>query len=215
MKELNLEEQIYLCKYHDIDTEIATSMGLRQQEIEELIDKFKKSGLYEQYRKLSEEEYERAIKEDKKKSKAEKILSKYNFDKQRKEYKYFKEVLEMSNKCKNIENLGLSEIFNIIANKYDVKDYIISNDCQRVLKNTYLENKKIFESYNYKTKPTLKDFIIKELNLKYVEKQEKYDTEEIEKYITNDNYFEELKKAYIRLPVSILIEWSYQKRLYR
>lgn len=224
MKELRLEEQIYLCKYHDIDTEIATSMGLRQQEIDELIDKFKKSGLYEQYRKLSDDEYECAINKDKTKSKAEKVLSKYNFDKQRKEYKYFKEVLEISSKYKYIEDFSLSRVFNKVANKYDVKDYIINNDCQRILKNTYLENKKIFELYDYKSKPTVKDFAIKEFKMKYVTNQEMQESEtaktekkneEMQNYIKSENYLEELNKAYIKIPVSILLEWSYQKRLYR
>ena len=37
MKELSVEEQIYLCKYHEIDDNICYSTGLKKSDIEELI----------------------------------------------------------------------------------------------------------------------------------------------------------------------------------
>lgn len=66
MKELSLEKAIYICKYHDIDTSLKTTMHLTNREVEELIKYYKKSGLYEKYRNLSEDEYEKLIKETKK-----------------------------------------------------------------------------------------------------------------------------------------------------
>ena len=67
MKELSLEKQIYLCKYHDIDKDLKSTMGLNEQEVQEYIKKFKQNGLYGQYRNLNEYEYEDMIKKDKKK----------------------------------------------------------------------------------------------------------------------------------------------------
>lgn len=64
MKELSLDEQIYLCKYHDIDNKLLDVLGLTDKETEELINYYKKRGLYEQYRKLSEEEYSHVVKNE-------------------------------------------------------------------------------------------------------------------------------------------------------
>ena len=69
MKELSIEDQIYLCKYHDIDESICYSTGLKKSEIEKSINNLKDIGLYEKYRKMSEEEYEKVIEDEKKKSK--------------------------------------------------------------------------------------------------------------------------------------------------
>ena len=80
MKELSVEEQIYLCKYHDVDKHLNFTIKLNQEEVKETIKKLKENGLYDQYRKLSEDEYENIIKKGKRKSKYKKILDKYNFD---------------------------------------------------------------------------------------------------------------------------------------
>lgn len=72
MKELNLEKQIYLCKYHDIDTDLKATMGLSESEVKKYIEKLKKDGLYEKYRNLEDEEYEKIIKTEKIKKKYEK-----------------------------------------------------------------------------------------------------------------------------------------------
>ena len=61
MKELSLENQIYLCKYHDIDSSLKTTMNLNEKEVLELISYYKKVGIYEKYRNLPEEDYEKLI----------------------------------------------------------------------------------------------------------------------------------------------------------
>lgn len=61
MKELSLENQIYLCKYHDIDSSLKTTMNLNEKEVLELISYYKKVGIYEKYRNLPDEEYEKLI----------------------------------------------------------------------------------------------------------------------------------------------------------
>lgn len=43
MKELSVEKQIYLCKYHDIDNYITISMNMTQKQINELIKKYKQN----------------------------------------------------------------------------------------------------------------------------------------------------------------------------
>lgn len=72
MKELSLEKQIYLCKYHDVDTDLKTTIGLSELEVQEYIEKLKKDGMYEKYRNLDDEEYEKIIKTEKIKKKYEK-----------------------------------------------------------------------------------------------------------------------------------------------
>ena len=62
MKELNLEDKIYLCKYHDVDSSLYLSLGIKQEEAEQLIKHYKKQGIYEKYRNLSDEEHEKLIK---------------------------------------------------------------------------------------------------------------------------------------------------------
>lgn len=62
MKELKLEDQIYLCKYHDVDKHLYNTLGLKEDEVEELINYYKKRGLYGQYRNMPDEEYSRLIK---------------------------------------------------------------------------------------------------------------------------------------------------------
>ena len=74
MKELSIENQIYLCKYWDVDKSLYTTIGLKDDEIKETLERLKGNGLYEQYRNLDEYEYEKIIKKEKKKSKNEKIL---------------------------------------------------------------------------------------------------------------------------------------------
>lgn len=41
MKTLTVEEQIYFCKYHDIDTSLYTTIGIKEQDVQRLIKKFK------------------------------------------------------------------------------------------------------------------------------------------------------------------------------
>ena len=37
MKSLTLEEQIYFCKYHDVDTSLHTTIGIKEEEIKPTI----------------------------------------------------------------------------------------------------------------------------------------------------------------------------------
>ena len=73
-KELTLEEQIYLCKYHDIDTALPTSLKLSAKEINNVLVQLKKDGLYEQFRNLKEKEYETIIKLEKKINKKNPVI---------------------------------------------------------------------------------------------------------------------------------------------
>ena len=67
MNKVSIENQIYLCKYHDVDENICCSTGLKKSEIDVIITKLKENGMYEVYRKMSDEEYEKIIEDDKKK----------------------------------------------------------------------------------------------------------------------------------------------------
>lgn len=60
MRKISLEKQIYLCKYSKLDT-----LGLNKKETKEILDDLKEKGLYEKYKNMSEEEYEKRIKEEK------------------------------------------------------------------------------------------------------------------------------------------------------
>lgn len=33
MKSLTIEEQIYFCKYHDVDTSLHTTIGIKEQDV--------------------------------------------------------------------------------------------------------------------------------------------------------------------------------------
>lgn len=67
MNKVSIENQIYLCKYHDVDENICCSTGLKKSEIDVIITKLKENGMYEVYRKMSDEEYEKIIEDEKKK----------------------------------------------------------------------------------------------------------------------------------------------------
>ena len=62
MKQLKLEDQIYLCKYHDVDKYLNTTLKLKPEEVEEQLKYLKSRGLYVQYRNISDEEYQNLIK---------------------------------------------------------------------------------------------------------------------------------------------------------
>lgn len=50
MKKLSVENQIYLCKYWDVDKSLYTTIGLKEDEVKETLERLKGNGLYEQYR---------------------------------------------------------------------------------------------------------------------------------------------------------------------
>ena len=63
---ISIEDAIYICKYHDIDERIKTSLRLTEKQIKEVIEFCRDKGLYQVYREMSEDEYEKAIKNNKK-----------------------------------------------------------------------------------------------------------------------------------------------------
>lgn len=222
MKELSVEEQIYLCKYHDVDKDLKFTIGLNENEVKETIYKLKKNGLYDQYRKLSEDEYENIIKKEKRKSKYEKILDKYKFDKTKKAYSSLKEVLSISDNYKNTEVFSLEKVFREIAERQNLKSYIINNDCKRILDNTYLKNRAIFEENKYYKKPTLREFVLQELNLQDAKIKEnicesKEKSSEVKENVICDitpSQIGDIENTFVKVSVKTIMEWSYQKRIF-
>lgn len=141
MKELSIENQIYLCKYWDVDKSLYTTIGLKEDEVKETLERLKGNGLYEQYRSLPEEEYEKIVKKEKDNKKhirfAEKILNKYKFDKSSLTYNDITKVLNEYEKHKNEEGLNLTEVFRRIAKERKVEPYVINNNCKRALEKAY------------------------------------------------------------------------------
>lgn len=230
MKELSVENQIYLCKYHDVDKSLYTTIGLKDDEIKETLKKLKENGLYEQYRNLDEYEYENIIKKEKRKSKYEKILDKYKFDKTKKAYSSLKEVLSISDNYKNTEIFSLEKVFREIAERQNVKSYIINNDCKRILNNAYLENRAIFEENKYYKKPTLREFVLQELNLQDAKIKEKASCDKKEcndaskeniceskekSSKVKENLIGDIENTFVKVSVKTIMEWSYQKRIFR
>lgn len=224
MKEISVENQIYLCKYWDIDKSLHTTIGLNEKQVTETLERLKRNGLYEQYRKLNDEEYEKIIlKEKKQKSKIDKILENYNFNKSLKGFNNFKEVLNIANTYNNAEEICLEKIFRTIAEKENVKSYTINNNCKRILDDAYSENIKKFEENKYYKKPTLREFILQELNLQDVtikenicESKEKVN-EVKENVICNitPEKIEDIDNTFVKVSVKTVMEWSYQKRIFR
>lgn len=222
MKDLSIEKQIYLCKYHDVDTSLYTTLGLKEDEVEQILKRLKENGLYEQYRKMSEFEYERVIKNEKNKTKAEKILEKYKFDKARSYCERIKQVINLCDSVKNTTNFNLMNIMKKIAVQENTKAAIILNDCNRAISQTYTINKEIFSYSGYNKKPTLKEFIIKELDITIPDK-EPSEAEENKEYKNQEqiNEAEDIKSVEnkilnvnemtIQVPIKILYEYYYLK----
>ncbi len=170
----------------------------------------------------SEDEYENIIKKEKRKSKYEKILDKYKFDKTKKAYSSLKEVLSISDNYKNTEVFSLEKVFREIAERKNVKSYIINNDCKRILDNTYLENRAIFEENKYYKKPTLREFVLQELNLQDAKIKEnicesKEKSSEVKENVICDitPNIGDIENTFVKVSVKTIMEWSYQKRIFR
>ena len=240
MKELSIEKQIYLCKYHDIDKYICISMNMPIEQINELIEKYKQNGLYEQYRNISDEAAEKLINKEKltkkyqtqdKYKKEKKILDTYNFDKEKVGYKHFLELLkEVGKNTKKQEDIILAKIYKKIAEARNIESYNVQNECQRVLNKAYKNNKELFKEY--KEKPSIREFISKEVGKKIkneividnndnVVKFKKSSDGVQVKNIRND----EIKERYIKeekndnilvqVPITMILELKYLKRIYR
>lgn len=214
MKELSVENQIYLCKYWDIDKSLYTTIGLKEDEVKETLERLKGNGLYEQYRSLPEEEYEKIVKKEKDKSKDKicSILEKYKFDKNKKGYESLKDVMRECLKYNDSTELSLEKVFRKLAEKQGIKSYIINNDCKRLLENAYVDNKEIFETNGYNKKPTLREFILQELGIKAPENicESKEKSSEVKENVIGD-----IENTFVKVSVKTIMEWSYQKRIFR
>ncbi len=230
MKELSVEEQIYLCKYHDIDTALDKTIHINSEEAEKLLQKYKENGLYEQYRNLSDEEYEEIInkekqikkynKNNKMYSKEAQILNKYNFDKNKETYKYFLRMLSEAEEAKkNNKEFTLATVFKKIGYETNTKEYNIQNECNRYLIKTYTENKELFLKHQYKQKPSIREFILKEINLnKEAEEIKTLQAEQMQQARLNTNPNSNITlndNLLILVPIKLIEEYFYMKRLYR
>lgn len=221
MKELSVENQIYLCKYWDIDKSLYTTIGLKEDEVKETLERLKENGLYEQYRSLPEEEYEKIVKKEKDNKKhisfAEKILNKYKFDKSSLTCDDITKVLNEYEKHKNEEGLNLTEVFRRIAKERKVEPYVINNNCKRALEKAYSNNKEIFNA-EYEKKPTLKEFFNKELGLENknvicnITENEKDVCESKETIsLQFKSEIEDIDNTFVKVSVKKMMEWSYYK----
>lgn len=224
MKELTVEDQIYLCKYHDIDTSIYRNLGLKEGEVKELIKKYKENGLYEQYRNLSDEEYEKIIKKENAEKrkyitnrKEREILDQYNFDKNKDTYNYYIELLSEAERTKqHNEEFIAAKVYERIAKLKNTNRVNIQNECQRYLNNTFSNNEKLFLQ-KYKQKPTIMQFIMKEIEIiENIESKNNKSVQEIEQkdnsdenIITKNNVLSE--KMIVQVPISIIMEYYYQR----
>ena len=215
MKELSVENQKYLCKYHDVVNvyDLKTTIGISKEEMENLVEQYKRNGLYEQYRKLSEDEYEEIIKQEKKKDKYTKILERYNFDKTKKGYENLKQVMQECSRYKNSTDISLEKIFRKLADKQGIRSYIINNDCKRMLDSTYLDNKKIFEEKGYYKKPTLREFVLQELGIEKLENvcKTKEKASESKETISSQFTVGDIENTFVKVSVKTIMDWSYQK----
>ncbi len=234
MKELSVEEQIYLCKYHDIDTSLDVSLGINKCEAEQILNKLKNNGMYEQYRNLSEEEYENIIHIENRKDKFDKILDKYNFENDSNKYYIIKDLFMIANKVKNTDDFKLKDIISQLAKNRKTTASSIENESNRILNKTYELNKMLFKQNGYKNKPSLKEFLSKELNLidnikiqetkenVYKAKENMHDSKHIEN-ITETNNYQEQKglppilnaDMIVQVPLGTVLNYYYLKRIYR
>ena len=227
MRELSIEKQIYLCKYHDVDKSLSTTIGVSDNEAKLIIEKLKNNGLYEQYRKLDEYEYEAIINQEKKqkiqkdKNATEKIMDKYGFDKTSLTYADMKNLLNGCNNARNQGNISLTEIFRKVANARNVETYVINNNCKRALDKAYSNKKELFDK-EYGKKPTLKEFVFKELEIEDKNvicditeniQEDKAETVENRKENTqsiNNEFIPEIdiKDGIVKVPIKTLLEIS-------
>lgn len=234
MKELSVEEQIYLCKYHDIDTSLDVSLGINKNEAEQILNKLKNNGMYEQYRNLSEKEYENIIHIENRKDKFDKILDKYNFENDSNKYYIIKDLFMIANKVKNTDDFKLKDIISQLAKNKKATVSSIENESNRILNKTYESNKMLFKQNGYKNKPSLKEFLLKELNLIdnittqetkeniYKAKENTHNPKHIEKIAKTTNCQEQKElppilnaDMIVQVPIGTILNYYYLKRIYR
>lgn len=177
MKDLSVENQIYLCKYHDIDTSLPTTIGITDEEAKALIQKYKDNGLYDQYRNMDEREYESICKRQKKMDKCEKILDKYKFEPGRS----YKRMYDLLKECDLTKQTNINRTCKNLGSRKGCESQSIINDCNRAIELAYRNNPKLFEMYEYEGKPTLKEFVTKELGLQDANVEQNAPSEIIER----------------------------------
>lgn len=206
MKELSIENQIYLCKYHDIitDYDLRATMSISRKQADELIEKYKANGLYEQYKNLEEDQYEAIIKKrmEAPKSNTDKMLEKYEFDTNKSGYKCLKELIEYLsiNKKKSIVD-GYQEV----ANNYKDKDEIsVRNAIYRLVSEKKITLTQILKNETEWVGPDKKGFVaVKEENA------EEMNSEFISE--GGNNELPDVDTGFVKVSIRTVMEWSYQK----
>jgi len=207
MKELSIENQIYLCKYHDIvaDYELRTTMGISRKQANDFIERYKQNGLYEQYRKMNEDDYEAIIKKKKElpMSNTDRMLEKYEFDRNKTGYTYLKQLIEYLsvNKKKSIV-----DAYQEIANSYKDKDEVsIRNAIHRVVSEKKITLTQLLKNETEWVGPDKKGFVaIKEDNA-----EEDINSEFIPK--GGNQELPDVDTGFVRVSIRTVMEWSYQK----
>ena len=206
MKELSIENQIYLCKYHDIitDYDLRATMSISRKQADELIEKYKANGLYEQYKNLEEDQYEAIIKKrmEPPKSNTDKMLEKYEFDTNKSGYKCLKELIEYLsiNKKKSIVD-GYQEV----ANNYKDKDEIsVRNAIYRLVSKKKITLTQILKNETEWVGPDKKGFVaVKEENAG--EMNSEFIPE------SGNNELPDVDTGFVKVSIRTVMEWSYQK----
>lgn len=223
MKELSIENQIYLCKYHDVDTAINKTIGLNKTEVEEILKKLKNNGLYDQYRKLDDDEYYSIIKSENskhraelRKSKEERLLDRYYFDKELLGYKYLIEVIKL---VENGVTINISDLLQKVSIKLNIPNYKVRDEIVKLFNKAYKENRESFNS-EFGKKPTLREFIIAKVEVKENaenkvenEKTVIFDitSEKFEKMETSNDHIPTIEEGFVKVPIKTLMNWSYMK----
>lgn len=207
MKELSLENQIYLCKYHDIiaDYELRTTMGISRKQANDLIERYRANGLYKQYRNLQEDQYEAIIKKkvEAPKSNTDKLLEKYELDTSKPGYQYLKQVLEyLSLNKKN----SILEAYQEIANQNkEIDELTVKNAIYRIVSEKKITLTQLLKNETEWVGPDKKGFVaIKEENA-----EEDINSEFIQE--TGNNELPDVDTGFVKVSIRTVMEWSYQK----
>ena len=105
MKNFSVYDQIYICKYSEKIplNEIAYSLGTNVENIKNILDTLKKNGIYEQYIKISDEDWEKTDKKKTtKKQPKDRITLRLNPNED-------KEIIEAINKEDKFGNTNVSK----------------------------------------------------------------------------------------------------------
>lgn len=247
MKEFSITDQIYLCKYYDtVETyDLATGLGTTISLVERTIEVLKKNGLYEQYKKISDEDWEQLERQETRKrgrkpnirkptseypkqepkikpivpgfhcAMASKLLSKYGFNKSFVGFEYWKHLIALM-MC---DNTYLTKSLNSEIYPY------IAEKCHSTVVN--VESQLRFSLKNSLAKGyTITSFLNKVLNNEEVEAKEPKIKEEIKEgeetkmeekktEESNDSQITINENTMIQVPAKILLDYYYMKRIHK